>query len=328
MLSPADYYFPTPVGGLPLSDDLAPSIVFAALYGCLAPLVLYRMISPGSRCIMLLPTAILATMRVVDLSLRAWQATTPVGQKSVHIIAFLQANYATGYMSLGETLLALLRCLLVGTTKGHSSIDGVPENGLSDGSTALRLDAVAGGTTPKNQTTSSLQVASDTEQCEDAQQRRKLFRKLCVIAALIYYADIGLGSATGGLYDNITSSSSTANALQILRYMSAGMTLGLLVATFVAATHVLIISPRHRNAALFILLITCLATVPAIYRLVVMRFKTIAFQSTAPGSLNSQGSKATFYVFHILPELVGAVCLFSLNVRTLFETGAWGDIRG
>ncbi|PCH41903.1 hypothetical protein WOLCODRAFT_72339 [Wolfiporia cocos MD-104 SS10] len=304
MLSSAGFYFPSPVGGLPLSNDLAPSGVFAALYGCLAPLILYRMISPRSRCIMLFPTATFAIMRYAlpDLSLRASQATTPVDQKSIHIIVFLQCNYAAGYMSIDQTLLALLQCLLVSTTRGPSPIDG-------------------------NQTASSLQIVSGPDQYEDAPQRRKLYRRLCVIVTIMYYTAIGLGSAAGGLYLNIVSKYSIANAVQILRYISTGLSLGLLVTTFAAATHVLIISPRHKNAALFILAITCLTTIPAIYRLVVMQFKTTEFQSTAPGSLNSGGSKATFYIFHILPELVGTMCLFSLNVRTLFETGAMGDFR-
>ena len=47
----------------------------------------------------------------------------------------------------------------------------------------------------------------------------------------------------------------------------------------------------------------------------------------APGSLNTQAAKATYYVFHAAPEYLTAVTLMSLNVRQMFHTGRWGDRR-
>ena len=56
-----------------------------------------------------------------------------------------------------------------------------------------------------------------------------------------------------------------------------------------------------------------------------MRLQTDSLVSMAPGSLNSAASKTTFYIFHIVPELVTAAILLSINVRERFETGLYGD---
>ena len=58
-----------------------------------------------------------------------------------------------------------------------------------------------------------------------------------------------------------------------------------------------------------------------------MHFYTDSLTSTAPGSLNSSGSKASFFVLHVAPEYVAATILMSLNVRRIFNTGLWGDRR-
>lgn len=62
-----------------------------------------------------------------------------------------------------------------------------------------------------------------------------------------------------------------------------------------------------------------------------MRFKTYALQSHEPGSLNSTTSKATFYIFHILPEFVCVISFLSVNLRVMYNTGFLGrkfKIRG
>lgn len=62
------------------------------------------------------------------------------------------------------------------------------------------------------------------------------------------------------------------------------------------------------------------------YRLVVMHFNTTSVTSTAPGSLNSTQSKITFYVLHVLPELIAVTVVLGINARQTFETGLWGDV--
>lgn len=61
-----------------------------------------------------------------------------------------------------------------------------------------------------------------------------------------------------------------------------------------------------------------------IYRLIVMHCQTTALESMAACSLNSDGSKATFYTFHILPELIAIILILSVNVRQMFGTGPFG----
>ena len=55
--------FPTPIGGIPLSVDFAPSVFFAVLYGILSPLVLFRMLDRRSRTVLLIGTAAFAIER-------------------------------------------------------------------------------------------------------------------------------------------------------------------------------------------------------------------------------------------------------------------------
>ena len=63
-----------------------------------------------------------------------------------------------------------------------------------------------------------------------------------------------------------------------------------------------------------------------IYRLSVLHNSMDSLQSMGPGSLNSSGDKALFYIFHILPEWL-RVALFISNTRQIFDTGLMGDCR-
>ena len=53
-----------------------------------------------------------------------------------------------------------------------------------------------------------------------------------------------------------------------------------------------------------------------------------SLDSTAPGTLNSPGAKASFYILHILPEWIAAATLLAFNTRKIFGTGVLGDWRG
>ena len=64
-----------------------------------------------------------------------------------------------------------------------------------------------------------------------------------------------------------------------------------------------------------------------IYRLSVLHNSMDSLQSMGPGSLNSSGDKALFYIFHILPEWLGVALLFISNTRQMFDTGLMGDWR-
>lgn len=84
---------------------------------------------------------------------------------------------------------------------------------------------------------------------------------------------------------------------------------------------------------------------PAIYRLIVMWNTTSTLDTVPPGSLvssspwntstataersslNSASTKATFYIFHLLPEWCIAAILASFDFREMFQTGQLADSR-
>ena len=61
------------------------------------------------------------------------------------------------------------------------------------------------------------------------------------------------------------------------------------------------------------------------YRLSVMWIKTTSLTASSP--LNTPGSKALFYIFHVLPEWLASAILFGDNIRKTFGTGLIGDWR-
>ena len=72
---------------------------------------------------------------------------------------------------------------------------------------------------------------------------------------------------------------------------------------------------------------SCEQSIVGVYRIAILGNNTTSLYSTAPGSQNSDASKAGFYIFHIAPEFLSAAILVSLNVRRVFATGMWGDRR-
>ena len=59
----------------------------------------------------------------------------------------------------------------------------------------------------------------------------------------------------------------------------------------------------------------------SVYRLVVMGDTIPDFLYTGPGSQESTTAKALFYVFHCLPEWMGAALLVVPNTRKCFNSG-------
>lgn len=62
-----------------------------------------------------------------------------------------------------------------------------------------------------------------------------------------------------------------------------------------------------------------------VYHFVVMHHWTTSLVSTAPGSQNTAGEKALFYVFQAAPEVLSAGILLVVDVKSVFGTGMWGD---
>jgi hypothetical protein len=56
-----------------------------------------------------------------------------------------------------------------------------------------------------------------------------------------------------------------------------------------------------------------------------MNNTTTSLASTAPGSLNTPGAKAAFYIFHIAPEWISVLLLLLFNLRDIFGIGVFGS---
>lgn len=52
---------------------------------------------------------------------------------------------------------------------------------------------------------------------------------------------------------------------------------------------------------------------------------TTSLTSTLPGSQNSPGDKAAFYILQAVPETVVNAALLLVNMKSMFETGNFGD---
>ncbi|KAG8684492.1 hypothetical protein FRC11_012023 [Ceratobasidium sp. 423] len=122
-----------PVGGIPVSADLAPSIVFAVLYALLLPNIIYNFFfrKPHGWNAIQIGTVIFAVERIVWCSIRAVQAARPEQRASGGQMNYLQGTVGLGFIGISGDAINLLRCLLVNTT--------LPENGaLKDRRTARR----------------------------------------------------------------------------------------------------------------------------------------------------------------------------------------------
>lgn len=135
------FKIPSPVGGVPLSSDFAPSIIFAVMYGLLVPVIFYRLISPKSRNTLLIGTSTFAVercvhehmdclneiwgtiyFRVVIFSLRAVQSRNEEKRNSKGLTTYMQITIGMGFISVAQDLVNLLRVLLVKSTNGPSPV--------------------------------------------------------------------------------------------------------------------------------------------------------------------------------------------------------------
>jgi hypothetical protein len=257
----------------------------------------------------------------------------------------MQLTIGMGYLALGQTLLSLLRCLLVNSTKKS-------EESVSDHDIPL-----TGFSTPI--------FRSPELPPQDKPRERRLYRRLTDSLGLLYVASMvtgGVGNATisQGLTDK-----GKAKLTAHLRYIFSSeryilfMTVAILqMCKFSLSVYAYLLcrldgplgafqttasAAECSNTSGFSLISsrTCLITysislvtmphhqqaVVPVYRLAVTSNKTQSFDSTAPGSLNAPMEKAGFYVFHIVPEWILATIICGAKTREIFNTGPNGDNR-
>ncbi|OCH93094.1 hypothetical protein OBBRIDRAFT_790560 [Obba rivulosa] len=320
MSSQGTFEFPSPVGGIPLSRDFAPSIIFAILYASLLPAFAYRLIKKDSRTYVLLGCLFFCIERVVVFSFRAEESHDTSDGTSEFFLTYMQTTWGVGFITIAQDWIVVLRAFLVNSTKGAPDGDAFDTSADSDIErplTALASDMRC----PSPSHRAGFHEGSGV----DKPRERFWFRRILGFGSLALFATNIVDTVAGALYWNALRSAGAAKATQQLRYVGTGLAFFYIVAMFATALWACFTHRVPSKPALYHALISILLMIIAVYRLVVMRFQTTALLSDAPGSLNSASSKTSFYVLHVLPEWIATLLLVSINVREWYGTGLKGD---
>jgi len=289
--------FPSPVGGVSLTRDYAPSILFAALFGLLLPGFVYRLSNKHSRNWLIVGTFCVSIERVIVFSLRAAQVNNEQAAHS-DVQSYMQMTFGVGVVSMAQDVVRLLRCLLVNTT--YSS-DDISEKWPS--------------------------LADQSMVTQDQPRQRFWFRRYTDAATFLYLAAFASGTVAGSLYFRGTKSETIGDVVMKVRYVSSALALLLVVIIGWAALWSLRLPRIKQRGALLICTHALLLAITCTYRLSVLHNRTTSITSTSPGSLNTPSEKAEFYIFHVLPEWLSVVVLLVFNVREEIGTGVRGDWR-
>ncbi|KAI0669622.1 hypothetical protein C8Q78DRAFT_1080325 [Trametes maxima] len=334
MSSPSTHEFPVPVGGAPFDIDFVPSILFAVLYGLLAPVALYRLSRRRSRTLVLIGTSIMTIEHIVAFYLRANSAHKAGPRESAALQAYLQTSLGGGFITIGQEATALLRALLVSATFVAPS--GGREVSPGGSTVALRAMGVQGvtdtsidpeddpGAKPAPPPLLSRFALGGWQ--EDQPRRRLWIRRVFGTAFVLFLIAITLGIVVSVDYKQAIRTGAHASLVQQLRYASAALAYLLLHVVTLAALYGALCIPRvPRGPALLVLVVTSLLTVVALYRLIIMHHSTTSLLSMVPGSQNTSGEKAVFYILHAAPEWLAVALLLSVDARSKFKTGLLGD---
>ncbi|OBZ69567.1 hypothetical protein A0H81_10265 [Grifola frondosa] len=294
-------YFSFPhLWAAPLSPAIFfPSVVFVILYALILPVVAWRMITPRSRTLALLGTILFSVERIIVYSLRIAEAHSAKERVSEGLVTYMQTTFGAGFISIGHDVVTILRSMLVTSTQGTP----VSKN-FRDDESLEPLTSLPGHAAPSHSVSPSIRMSFSRTSHDGA-----------------------FGSVACIDYKQAINSGFHAALTQQLRYASTAVALFLIIGVNAVALWAYFAMPRiPRNSALLVFAVSLLLCIVGAYRMIVMRFSTTSLLSTAPGSLNSPGSKRTFYLFHVLPEFLTAAILLSVNVKRIFATGMFGDV--
>ncbi|KAG9049571.1 hypothetical protein FS837_009909 [Tulasnella sp. UAMH 9824] len=289
---------PSLVGGVPTKADFAPSIIFAVAYGLSVIPFVRRFLNKDSRTWTLaLGTLPFSIERVVVYAIRASQShdhnlgdTISKGK-----LVYQQVSFALGFVSFASDAVAFVRATMVNTTLEDPNRGSV-----------------------------------------DQPDKRRLYRRCSELAGWMWLAATVPGIVAYTKMPGSGDHQDQADQLYRLRYASSATALFFFV-TYLAVLltirrRIQWLDRRAIDWVCFILVGSCI--VP-IYRLAVLHYTTSflnVLPSTPPlyptDSLTTTASKATFYIFHALPELILAWTIQTLNLRAVFNTGPFGDWRG
>lgn len=289
---------PSLVGGVPTKADFVPSILFAIAYALSVIPFIRRFANKDARTWTLaLGTLPFSIERVVVYAIRASQShdhnlgdTLSKGK-----LVYQQVSFALGYVSFASDAVAFVRAVLVNTT----------------------LEDPARGSF-------------------DKPRRRFWYRRASDLAGLLWMVSTVPGGVAYSKMPGSGDHQDQADQLYRLRYASTATALFLFLAWLVVLLSIRRrIQWLDRRAIDWICFILGFSCIVPIYRLVVLHYTTSflnVLPSTPPlypsDSLTTPASKATFYIFHSLPELILAWTIQTLNLRAVFNTGPFGDWRG
>ncbi|KAF9050267.1 hypothetical protein BJ165DRAFT_1609218 [Panaeolus papilionaceus] len=303
----ASHEFPAPIGGIPQPNvDFAPSILFAILYTFLVPLMAYRMFHRRSRTILILGPLCFAIERIIIFSLRALMSRRDSARYSKGLLTYMQVSLAVGFLSRGNDMVNLLRCLLVNPTFSADMYFQSPASTtiLKDGQT----------------------FDPPSPDMPDHPKARFWERKFCDLLGLVFIVPLVLGVIANSNYSQVMDKADHAQRTKKFRVISVAIGLVFFIVLFLATLWAKWKQPRTTTRGTIFLSTLCLPMfVICIYRLSVMGETLTAIDG--PNPLNTGSAKALFYIFHVLPEFLFSIVTFAINVRTTVGTGAWGDWR-
>jgi len=284
------------------------------VYGLLLPLLGYRIFNRRSRTMMLANSLIFGIERIVIFSLRAAQSRQIAMRESKNLNAYMQLTIGMGFVAVCQDMVGLVRVALVNTTLPSVNCDSSCSIMTSGSSTRSLITFSSSGL-----------GAAESAQEEDKLRERYWYRRLSDFLRLGF-----IGAQVPGILGN----SDYANAVTMihatfvfrLRYAGSAIALFFSMALAATAWWAKTNVPRFKKNAAYLTLFICgLFSITSIYRLCVMWNTTTSLTSTAPGSQNTPGEKAAFYIFHIVPEWISLLTLLSFNVRDVFGTGMFSD---
>ncbi|CAE6510306.1 unnamed protein product [Rhizoctonia solani] len=225
-----------PVGGIPVSADLAPSVVFAVLYALLLPLIVYNFFirKPRAWNVIQISTVIFVIERVAWCIIRAAQAAYPEKRESGGLMNYVQTTVGLGFVGISADAINLLRSTLVNTT--------LPENGAS----------------------------------KDRRAARKYYRYFCLFFELAFLGSIVPGTIAGGVYNSARFSQTRADSSMSQLIASAAVALFLQVMTvLISLVAAFRVKDINRTRCFELVCLTLLIMSVPIYRLCVLGVRTM-----------------------------------------------------
>ncbi|CUA68382.1 hypothetical protein RSOLAG22IIIB_13721 [Rhizoctonia solani] len=235
-----------PVGGIPTSADLAPSIVFAVLYALLLSYIVYNYFftKPRAWNVIQISTVIFVMERVACCIIRAVQAAYPKKRASGALMSYVQAAIGLGFVWISADLIKLLRSTLVNTT--------LPENGAS----------------------------------KDRRVARKCYRYFCFFYELAFLGSIIPGTIACGNYSSARFNQAKADRSMDQLIASTAVALGLQALTvLISLVAAFTIKEIDRMRCFELAGLTLLIMPVPIYRLCILGIRTIdVFIPLAPSA--------------------------------------------